>query len=154
MVCRAVVPVTSIYVVVSPSCFLEWGYPGCYITLGRPDTVYSGASPVCICEYSAVNPPQISGFPTTVQGIYILSIQLQTTYGPIRLVVNTVGMMFKYPVGLLVKLTYVRMLRITSECLCHTHMWLHITLFLALCTLGKSCLLVATFDGSCQWKNV
>ena len=81
----------------------------------------SGASPVCICVYSAVYPPQISGFPTTMQGVYFLSIQLQSTYGPIRLVVNRAGMMFKYPVGLLVKLTYVRMLSITSECGCTSH---------------------------------
>jgi len=120
MVCRSVVP-SNKYVVVSPSCFLEWGYPGCYITLERPNTVCSGASSVCICVYSAVYPPQISGFPTTVQGVYFLSIQLQTAYGPIRLVVNRVGMMFKYPAGLLVKLTYVRKLSITSECSCQTH---------------------------------
>ena len=49
-------------------------------------TVHCGVIvPVCA---SAVYPPQIIGFPTTVQGVYTLSIVLQITYGPIRLAVN------------------------------------------------------------------
>jgi len=51
-------------------------------------TAHCGVSPVVSVRASAVYPPQIIGFPTTVQGVYTLSILLQTTYGPIRLAVN------------------------------------------------------------------
>jgi len=73
---------------------------GCHLTFVRsikghqigkplciPVCVYS-MSTVCFCVYFIVYPAQIIGFPTSVQGIYTLSIQLQTTYGPIRFVVN------------------------------------------------------------------